>query len=748
MAVRTSTQTGNTHNSPFAFASAVNDGDTLLWGNSAHTVTVDGDLTVGISPPQCLTTVPTVNATGGGAAGGSLAAGTYRVSVVNVDAAGQESSDVVISATFTVSAGNIPRVTMPALASGVSSRKLFLTDTNAPTASRKLYLTGNTTTTADLASASWTDGTTTFAAAAAPVNPLAMNITGPLVIRQTLTIRGDVIQGNVAVTIDGTDGNGAAGWEWDASAAQSTANAAYIWFQGTASNQTTQQIATANTSKTVRGFIRSNAGGANGRVRAGIGVGAVGDFIDSQTWNVTGIDFLRVGTASLNAIRLTTNATGRTYRWLECRFDACGSIEPTSNIQSNSTFEFINNTTINEVGVFTATICPLVIRANTAIGTGSRLIQGNVFTAAPWFLSRTDFTIGESVKGDGKGNVFYGGVSVSGTTGNAAAIRGNLYRTIDANDEQTAVSTIVQRNYFLADFAGANPHILGSDSIAATHTISENVFEYTGTDDNGDSVLHLSLGQIYEITNNIVTKNGDGSGATGTLITSGAGVASQKIRARHNTAWVASQSMISYAEGASPLADQIDEAKSNLAVQIPGSTPGSNGSFVAIDIFASGVTDVLTPADACNNCLAGTPGSGGTGVVGNIYKGTFSTPPGANDVLLADAAAVGFVNGDARIAEWDTSLGGTGTRAQKIANALAELMKRNDPAGYNAAYNVNALLDYVFAGHAPQNEALRDAGHDAVTIGAVEMAAAGGAVPALDQGMLTGGLSTLSGGLI
>jgi hypothetical protein len=83
----------------------------------------------------------TVNATGGGSGGGSLAAGTYFVSVTWIDSlSGKESSiGSTRSTRFTVASGNIPRITMGAAAAWVSGINIYLTPANGATGTEVLY---------------------------------------------------------------------------------------------------------------------------------------------------------------------------------------------------------------------------------------------------------------------------------------------------------------------------------------------------------------------------------------------------------------------------------------------------------------------------------------------------------------------------------------------------------------------------------------------------------------------------------
>lgn len=116
------------------------------------------------------TTVLTVNPTGGGASGGVVAAGHYRFSYTAYNIWGQtlaggESADVTVAAT------NIPRVTFPAIPGGTTGYKLYMSDVSVGAvsagATKKYFNKITSGTTLDLNSASWNEGTQSFANAPA-----------------------------------------------------------------------------------------------------------------------------------------------------------------------------------------------------------------------------------------------------------------------------------------------------------------------------------------------------------------------------------------------------------------------------------------------------------------------------------------------------------------------------------------------------------------------------------------------------
>jgi len=102
---------------------------------------------------------------------GALAAGTYYVGYTWTHAhgettAGAGSPAASVSSVLTVSAGNIPRVTIPSLPTGATAANIYLSNTNGTNTALVLYATGVTTTTADLTASTWNGGT--FASGIAP----------------------------------------------------------------------------------------------------------------------------------------------------------------------------------------------------------------------------------------------------------------------------------------------------------------------------------------------------------------------------------------------------------------------------------------------------------------------------------------------------------------------------------------------------------------------------------------------------
>lgn len=82
---------------------------------------------------------PTISATGGGASGGHLAAGTYYVKITETNGIGETTASPEVS--VTIAAGNVPQITFAALQVGNSARNVYV---GTASAAEVLYATGIT----------------------------------------------------------------------------------------------------------------------------------------------------------------------------------------------------------------------------------------------------------------------------------------------------------------------------------------------------------------------------------------------------------------------------------------------------------------------------------------------------------------------------------------------------------------------------------------------------------------------------
>lgn len=146
---------------------------------------------------------PTVNPTGGGVGGGSLAAGTYLFLYTDHTGYG-ETLPSSATAGVVVSAGNIPRVTFPALPAGVASRSLYITTDGGAAGTARLYAAGITATTYDCTAAAFvnpsqavpTANTTALSNLAEYLNAHAIREDAGNFLRRAAEILSNYVQGD------------------------------------------------------------------------------------------------------------------------------------------------------------------------------------------------------------------------------------------------------------------------------------------------------------------------------------------------------------------------------------------------------------------------------------------------------------------------------------------------------------------------------------------------------------------------
>jgi hypothetical protein len=240
------------------------------------------------------------------------------------------------------------------------------------------------------------------------------------------------------------------------------------------------------------------------------------------------------------------------------------------------------------------------------------------------------------------------------------------------------------------------------DPLVDGMSITGNIFQHTGNNATGGEVvfMNVALDTGGTIANNIVLPNADGSSSGPLMVLRGKAGDAWSIN--HNTC---AHTGVVVGETYAGHAGQVTSYKSNITWH------ATSGGYHIDD--SSGTTqDLVSSANADYNC--GWNLTAGSNLKGYNNLDFSSGSPGANDF---DDVDPGFVDSTRDLAAWDTALGGAGT----IANALAELAKIDNIAGtYDSNYTVAAAVTWVKGGFAPTNVSLENAGHDNVTVGAVE----------------------------
>jgi hypothetical protein len=425
----------------------------------------------------------------------------------------------------------------------------------------------------------------------------------------------------------------------------------------------------------------SDAGGANGRIAFTEDAQIVADYCD----------FVRIGDASNTAFDGAAEFSGHKIHFGNCTFDAnCGSIGSQFGVGSDGAaiLELINVTHRS-----TGTCVGLATNGYT---NGTRTVSGCRFAGKTFFYRIEGFDFSDNVFED-----VYDG------TGNAwKSWSNNLLAIPQSSIGDWPAFGNMGDTYVLRVGAPTNPH--------GVTTVDGQSFSFTGlicdmpdgTDGAGDMITfnNASSPMLITVSKCIILKSGTDV-QVGTLV-SCLGGSNVSVAVHHNTFWSDGNSAtgIYLGETFTGFAGMLTACHSNIALN---KTAG-HAEIVTCEVGT--VTDVVLAAACHHN---GKWNAGGR--IGYSTNLVFSNPEllGLNDVW----GDPGFLDIERTIKSWDTSLGGAGT----VANALTELRKKNDAAGYNSAYTIAALFAYIRAGFTPSNPAYLRGAADNTTIGAVQV---------------------------
>lgn len=524
-----------------------------------------------------------------------------------------------------------------------------------------------------------------------------------------LRVRGDCLaQGNTTKN-DVVLMQAGSSWVFDASQASTPLSQNYRFVGATAASQYT--VFRIEGTSGSRCSVSSDSSGGNGFFTRG-------GFAPAFYLVAAYCDFLRVGDASNPLFDFYLGNTSLAELTLDnCTFDACGVITSASAPAANADISVTNCSFKNSAGTK-----PLVLPGFTNAGT--KTVSGCVFGKS------MDFGQGAWVVTD---NLFLEGyVATAGTkwgTSSGNFVRKTSQPTLNVYGDLT-------NEFWYKDGAITNPHLL-TYGVTTGLTIDGCIFSHSNANGTGDATQPgaPSGARTYTVKNCILLADDDNEVQPGKLQGCG-GNANVTIINEHNTyiSTNAGETGSGYGETYSGH-DGIVSIKSCLAWS-PNSGEASIGIRQAGSVQQS--DDTKWDYNAVWNPRTGTDGTGYNSLsAGTIFS---AGAPGANDVLIT---ADPFVDRTRNLPTWDAALGGPGT----AANALTELAKRNDASGYDSNYSIAALVTWVKDGFKVTDAALENAGHDAVTIGAMpyQASAVTGTATSETGGLVSAAVGTLGG---
>lgn len=475
---------------------------------------------------------------------------------------------------------------------------------------------------------------------------------------------------------------------FDASAAGTPATACYVGAIGTGNGQSSHVY--FNGSSGSRVTVSSNASGCNGSFSDG-----AGPYTQAGLITASYTDFTRIGSASVKAMEPSPSASGNIFSIDHSTFTACGKIEGTYNLADGATFYLGYNKWTSSVSTENVKLL-----GSNARESGTRALVYNVFDKTLNFYTPRGFTF--------TGNYFNDGFDT--TSGQWDSFTGNFVRVTSSSADINMAGDAVGNYYFKDGPADTNPHFIDLLTYPFHMSVTNSVFEFNGTDGNGDAILiqDPSSARTATITGNIVLKNA-GSDTSGTLITilgpSGSTLTLSTVVAEHNTYYTGIQGAAvgeTNTGHANQLTFRCNLAHDDIPSPLRGLKLYDSGTN---DSVSNLCTSALCDYNAGWNLLAGSNGNG-------YDKLEFSSgSPGSHDPTNGDP---GFANNLRRLATCDAVFGGPGT----YANALVQLKKLND-SDFDTDYTAASFISCVRAGFTPSRAALDGGCYDGTDIGAV-----------------------------
>lgn len=489
----------------------------------------------------------------------------------------------------------------------------------------------------------------------------------------TFVLRGDMALNNATLTI----GAGCT-FEFDASAASSPSSQNYAVRIGTGHNQASANVVINGTSGS-RTTVRSNAGGGVGKFTDG-----TGPWLQGGCMTCTYTDFTNIGDSAERAMMPSLTSTGNTFSLSYCTLTSCGKIQGTYGGANDCNF-------ILDYCTWVTTAATQIIRTNfnAAKTSGTRRVNGCVFDKLVEFYTPYSLLIQNS----------YFEATIETTDGPwDSSFANNFIKLASGNYN---IGGDVTNSYWYHT-GSSNNHYINALGFGRNQTVDGIIFEGADSSGDGDCIIVNSPASPCTLTvkNCLVLPNA-GNECSGTIF-SALGNSNQTISCNHNTTFSGSQGA-AVGETYAGHTGMVSSFRSNIFWD-------DNASARGYKLFDSGsndsVSNLVTAANANYNCgfglLAGSNGKG----YNNLEFSAGS--PGANDI----DENPNFVDKTRDLASWSASRGGAATAAAAIAAIKANTSLISD------------LVTWVKAGFKVQNANLNNAGHDGVTIGAMDYQAA------------------------
>jgi hypothetical protein len=417
-----------------------------------------------------------------------------------------------------------------------------------------------------------------------------------------------------------------------------------------------------------------------------------------ETFNSSYVNFESLGSSSQPAIEFLTPSTNfpanlSRLNIINCKFNETGSVIigdflSSGGITPSLSLQFIRNTFARSRSLINLAVSAITDKDDSA--KASRVIRGNVFEKTVRLLPAKQFIIEK--------NFFHGGIE-NLSSERWSSFNSNVIRLTGSGGTALRLSGDSKNNYWLYDAPQeANVHFIQPPALGDI-SIEGDIFEFTGTTGDGDTILlnsNITAKQIVSLKYSIVLPN-KGMQSTGTLFSS-IGNENVFVNAEHNTYFTGNQGAV-VGEAYAGHKDLIMSFRSNIAWNIP-EMPGGfilGGSSQS----AQPIADVISASSLSHN--AGY-------LLSQFYPFlSFTTSPhGVNDLNSNPE----FVDPTRSFARWSSARGGSNS----ILGGIERLFRLNT----TAPGAIEDLLTFIREGFFPRNPQFQNTAHDGTIRGAVQ----------------------------